>query len=112
MPFFRKILIIDSAKHFDCTFIICASIISGGIIMENGNVEIFGEKVFNLPTMKPRLPKDIYKSLLKTINDGSKLDISVAEVVANAMKDWALENGCTHYTPLVPANDRSYSRKA
>ena len=50
--------------------------------MENGNVaEIFGEKVFNLPTMKARLPKDIYKSLLKTINDGSKLDISVAEVV-------------------------------
>mgnify|MGYP000119843277 CR=1 FL=1 len=48
--------------------------------------------------MKARLPKDIYKSLLKTINDGSKLDISVAEVVANAMKDWALENGCTHYT--------------
>lgn len=47
--------------------------------MENGNVaEIFGEKVFNLPTMKARLPKDIYKSLLKTINDGSKLDISVA----------------------------------
>ena len=45
--------------------------------MENGNVaEIFGEKVFNLPTMKARLPKDIYKSLLKTINDGSKLDIS------------------------------------
>ena len=36
--------------------------------------------------------------MLKTINDGSKLDISVAEVVANAMKDWALENGCTHYT--------------
>ena len=67
--------------------------------MENGNVaEIFGEKVFNLPTMKARLPKDIYKSLLKTINDGSKLDISVAEVVANAMKDWALEIGCTHYT--------------
>ena len=67
--------------------------------MENGNVAaIFGEKVFNLPTMKARLPKDIYKSLLKTINDGTKLDISVAEVVANAMKDWAIENGCTHYT--------------
>ena len=67
--------------------------------MENGNVaEIFGEKVFNLPTMKARLPKDIYKSLLKTINDGSKLDISVAEVVANAMKDWAIEKGATHYT--------------
>ncbi|MGN0149725.1 MAG: glutamine synthetase III [Clostridia bacterium] len=60
--------------------------------------EIFGSKVFNLPTMKSRLPKETYKSLVKTINDGTKLDISVAEVVANAMKDWAIENGCTHYT--------------
>ncbi|MBQ8301461.1 MAG: glutamine synthetase III [Clostridia bacterium] len=60
--------------------------------------EFFGSKVFNLPTMKARLPKETYKSLVKTINDGSKLDIKVAEVVANAMKDWAIENGCTHYT--------------
>ncbi len=67
--------------------------------MENGNVAaIFGEKVFNLPTMKERLPKDIYKSLVKTINEGRKLDLSIADVVANAMKDWAIENGCTHYT--------------
>ncbi len=61
-------------------------------------VEIFGSKVFNLPTMKERLPKDIYKSLVKTINDGSKLDLNVANAVAHAMKEWALENGCTHYT--------------
>ena len=68
-------------------------------MMKNGNVaEIFGEKVFNLPTMKSRLPKETYKSLLKTINTGAKLDEKVAEVVANAMKDWAIENGCTHYT--------------
>ncbi len=60
--------------------------------------QIFGSKVFNLPTMKERLPKETYKSLVKTINDGTKLDISVAEVVAHAMKDWAIENGCTHYT--------------
>lgn len=60
--------------------------------------EYFGSKVFNLPTMKARLPKETYKSLVKTINDGSKLDIKVAEVVANAMKDWAIENDCTHYT--------------
>jgi len=67
--------------------------------MENGNVaKIFGSKVFNLPTMKQRLPKDTYKSLLKTINEGTKLDSSVANVVATAMKDWAIENGCTHYT--------------
>ena len=60
--------------------------------------EIFGSKVFNLPTMKERLPRETYKSLVKTINDGTKLDTKVAEVVAHAMKDWAIENGCTHYT--------------
>ncbi len=60
--------------------------------------EIFGSKVFNLPTMKERLPKEIYKSLVKTINEGTKLDINVANAVAHAMKEWALENGCTHYT--------------
>ncbi len=60
--------------------------------------EIFGSKVFNLPTMKERLPKEIYKSLVKTINDGTKLDINVANAVAHAMKEWAVENGCTHYT--------------
>lgn len=60
--------------------------------------EIFGSKVFNLPTMKERLPKDTYESLVKTINDGTPLDQKVANVVANAMKDWAIEHGCTHYT--------------
>lgn len=64
----------------------------------NNVVEMFGSKVFNLPTMKERLPKDIYKSLVKTINDGTRLDITVANAVAHAMKEWALENGCTHYT--------------
>lgn len=60
--------------------------------------EIFGSKVFDLTTMKARLPKETYKSLVKTINEGTALDPGVAEVVANAMKDWAIENGCTHYT--------------
>ncbi len=60
--------------------------------------EYFGSKVFNLPTMEARLPKATYKSLLKTIQEGTPLDLNVAEVVANAMKDWAVENGCTHYT--------------
>ncbi|MCI8403405.1 MAG: glutamine synthetase type III [Clostridia bacterium] len=64
----------------------------------NNVTEIFGSKVFNLPTMKERLPKEIYKSLVKTINEGTKLDINVANAVAHAMKEWALENGCTHYT--------------
>lgn len=59
---------------------------------------IFGENVFNETVMKACLPKETYKQLMKTIEGGEKLDPSVATVVANAMKDWALEKGATHYT--------------
>ncbi len=59
---------------------------------------MFGEYVFGDEVMKEKLPKDIYKSLKKTIEDGKDLDINVANVVANAMKDWAIEKGATHYT--------------
>ena len=58
--------------------------------------EIFGENVFNLQVMQDKLPKEIYKSLKKTIDEGSALDAGVANVVANAMKDWAVEKGATH----------------
>ena len=54
--------------------------------------------VFNDATMKERLPKATYKALKRTIDLGEPLDLSVANVVANAMKDWAVEKGCTHYT--------------
>lgn len=60
--------------------------------------EIFGSDVFNEAVMKERLPKDTFKALKKTIANGNPLDIHVANVVANAMKDWAVEKGCTHYT--------------
>ncbi len=60
--------------------------------------EIFGSMVFNDQTMQERLPKATYKALKKTIQNGEPLDISVANVVASAMKDWAIEKGCTHYT--------------
>ena len=60
--------------------------------------ELFGSMVFNDQTMQERLPKATYKALKKTIQDGAPLDISVANVVASAMKDWAIEKGCTHYT--------------
>lgn len=60
--------------------------------------EIFGCQVFNDSTMKARLPKETYKALKKTINEGKVLDLSLANVVANAMKDWAIEKGATHYT--------------
>ena len=59
---------------------------------------IFGENVFNETVMKARLPKETYKQLMKTIEGGEKLDSSVATVVANAMKDWAIEKGATHFT--------------
>ncbi len=60
--------------------------------------EIFGENVFNLKVMKARLPKETFKALKKTIEDGTPLDTNVANVVANAMKDWAIEKGATHFT--------------
>ncbi len=60
--------------------------------------ELFGSMVFNDPKMQERLPKSTYKALKKTIQNGEPLDLSVANVVAAAMKDWAIEMGCTHYT--------------
>jgi glutamine synthetase len=59
---------------------------------------IFGSNVFNDETMRERLPKKIYAELKKTIETGGDLDQHVAEVVANEMKDWAIEKGATHYT--------------
>ncbi len=58
----------------------------------------FGELVFNDEVMQARLPKDVYKKLKKTISEGDVIDASIAGVVANAMKDWALEKGATHFT--------------
>ena len=60
--------------------------------------DLFSSMVFNDGVMRERLPKDVYKSLRKTIDNGKDLDITVANAVANAMKDWAVENGATHYT--------------
>ena len=64
----------------------------------SGIPELFGSKVFNYKTMQEKLPKDTYKKLKETIEQGKRLDISIANEVAHAMKEWALENGCTHYT--------------
>ena len=60
--------------------------------------EYFGSMVFNDKVMKDKLSSDVYKSLKKTIQEGEELDITVANTVAQAMKDWAIENGATHYT--------------
>ena len=59
---------------------------------------LFGSMVFNDAVMQARLPKDIYKALKKTMTEGTHLELDVANVVANAMKDWAVEKGATHYT--------------
>lgn len=60
--------------------------------------KIFGSLVFNDNVMKERLPRDIYLVLKNTIHQGKPLDIKIANVVANTMKDWAIENGATHFT--------------
>ncbi|WP_243310557.1 glutamine synthetase III [Fundidesulfovibrio agrisoli] len=65
---------------------------------ETKPTDIFGSNVFNDKVMKERLPKAVYKSLKKTITYGEKLDASVADIVASAMKDWAIEKGATHFT--------------
>ncbi len=61
---------------------------------------IFGEDVFNDKVMQERLPKQVYKELKKTITEGKALDATVADVVAEAMKNWAVEKGATHYTHI------------
>ena len=60
--------------------------------------EIFGSHVFNDSVMKARLPKAVYKDLKKTIEEGTELNPAIADVVANEMKEWAIEKGATHYT--------------
>ena len=59
---------------------------------------MFGKDVFNDAVMRDRLPKSVYKKLKKTIEDGAELDPSIADVVAHAMKDWAIDHGATHFT--------------
>ena len=63
----------------------------------SSSIEMFGDNVFSVSVMKKRLPKDIFKKVNQTMEEGTRLDASVADVVASAMKDWALDNGATHY---------------
>ncbi|GFO57017.1 glutamine synthetase [Geomonas sp. Red276] len=61
-------------------------------------MEIFGQNVFSQEVMRERLPKAVYKNLKKTIDEGLPLDPTIADVVATAMKEWAIERGATHFT--------------
>ena len=78
--------------------------------------KIFGENVFNDKVMQERLPKKVYKALRKTIDEGKELDPMVADVVAEAMKNWAVEKGATHYThifqPLTGCSSLVYTTLA
>ena len=71
-------------------------------VASNGHLEpvdtLYSRDVFSPAVMRQRLPKDVFKRLLRTIDRGEPLDPSVADIVAAAMKDWAIENGATHYT--------------
>ena len=73
--------------------------------------KVYGENLFGLHQMKSRLPEPQYEALLSTIQNGTELDPSVADAVAKAMKEWALEKGATHFThwfqPLTGAPPRS-----
>lgn len=60
--------------------------------------DYFGCLVFNDETMRLRLPKDVYRQLMQTVQEGKDLDLNIANAVAHAMKCWALENGCSYYT--------------
>ncbi len=60
--------------------------------------DIYASEVFSEDVMRERLPKDVYKSLINTIAEGKEIDASVADIVASAMKDWAIEHGATHFT--------------
>ena len=60
--------------------------------------QLFGSNVFTDDVMRARLPEHIYKAIRETIRKGAPLDPSIADVVATAMKEWALERGATHYT--------------
>mgnify|MGYP000878690512 CR=1 FL=1 len=75
---------------------------------QNPILENFGINVFNDQVMRARLPKDVYKKLRKTIDTGTQLDSTLASVVGNAMKDWAVEKGATHFTHIFqPLTDKT-----
>lgn len=66
--------------------------------MNNKLKDVFAENVFSLKIMKEKLPKQVYKKMKKTIQEGVSLPKDIADIVANIMKDWAIEKGATHYT--------------
>lgn len=88
--FMRQFCKLFSAKIF--------SSLKGERKMKKGIPELYGSMTFNDRVMRDKLPRDMYKALRKTIENGTHLELDVANSVAVAMKEWAVENGATHYT--------------
>ena len=78
--------------------------------------EMYGTNVFNEQTMRERLPKETFRELEKTIQDGKPLNIKIANAVAHAMKVWAIEKGATHFThwfqPMTGVTTKGEERAA
>ena len=74
--------------------------------------DIWAVDVFNLNKMKQCLPKTVFKSLKKTIEAGEQLDVSIADTVASAMKDWAISKGASYYAHVFYPMTNAYGRKA
>lgn len=74
--------------------------------------ELYGSMIFSDRIMRNKLPKDVYKALRKTIENGTHLELDVANSVAVAMKEWAVENGATHYTHWFQPMTWIYRREA
>ena len=69
--------------------------------------EIFGSNVFSTDVMRERLPKGVFREVMDVMENGGNISIETADIVANAMKDWAVEKGATHYTHwFQPASPR------
>ena len=66
--------------------------------MDKNSIEAFGEYVFDDAQMRKRLPEDVYNNLRNIIERGGELDLKKADIIAHEMKEWAIEQGCTHYT--------------
>src|SRR5258708_5708584 len=70
----------------------------GSVDLTHPSNQIFGSNVFSVAVQRQRLPKHVYKALQRTLARGEALDTSLADAVAQAMMDWAMEKGATHYT--------------
>ena len=74
--------------------------------------DFFGCHVFSESVMKQKLPKEVFKDVYAAIHEGKRLDLAAANVVANSMKDWAIELGATHFTHWFQPHDRHHGGEA